>query len=76
MCGLIQYKHGMVFIGPLDKVSQIMYQCDDFQNVFLLSLSCQTLQLFNEYGVDIFNHYKGSDKTNNLSTSWQNKINN
>ena len=62
MCGLIHYKHGMVIIGPLDKSVQRIYQRNDFQNVFLLSLSCQTIQLFNEYGVYIINRYKGSDK--------------
>ena len=65
MCGLIHYKHEMLIIGTLDKFVQSMYHWDEVQNVLFLSLSFQTIQLFNEYNVDIFNNYKGSDKNTN-----------
>ena len=56
----------MVIIGPLDKVVQSMYQRDDVKNLSFFSILCQTPQLFNEYGVDIFNNYKGFDKKRNF----------
>ena len=55
----------MVNTGPPDKVVQSMYKWDYVQNVCFLSLSCQTLNVCNEY-VDISNHYKGSDKKTNF----------
>ena len=62
MCGPMKNKYGMVMIVPLDKSVQSMYEWGGVCNVLFLSFSFQTIQLFNEYGVDIFNHYKGSDK--------------
>ena len=59
---MVHYNHGMVTIGSLDKVVQSMYQWYGVQNILLLSLSFPKNQLFNKYGVDIYNHYKGSDK--------------
>ena len=52
-------------MGPSDNFIQSMDKWNDIRNVFFLSLPPQTLQLFNEYGVETFNYYKYSgDKTN------------
>ena len=72
---MIHYTRGMVVIGSLNKVIQSMYQWYDVKNVFLLSISCQTLKVFTEYRVDTFNDYKSSDKRQILSTSWKKIIN-
>ena len=50
ICGQTQYKQGMVIIGHFNKVVQSMDQWNGVINVLFLSISRQTLQLFNEYG--------------------------
>ena len=70
---MINHKHGILIIGLLDKIFKSMYQWDAFQNLLFLSLYFQTLQLFNECGVNIFNHYNILIKRKILSTSWQKK---
>ena len=45
-----------------------MDQWDGMWNVLSLLLSCQTIQLFNDYGVEIFHHYKYYD--NNINFEW------
>ena len=52
----------MVIIDDFDKVVQSMEKCKVVRNIFLLSLSRQTLQLLIECGVEIFHHDKKSDK--------------
>ena len=59
---MVQYNHRMVFIGNFNKVVQIIDKWNVVINVLLLLLSCQTLHYFNECCVEIFFHYKDSDK--------------
>ena len=66
ICGMIQYNHGMVIICPFDKFDQSMDEWNDVINILFVSLSCQTLQLFNEYYMEIFNCYKYSENKSNF----------
>ena len=54
-------------MSPFDKVIQSKDQWNGIR-IFFLSLSCQTLQLFNECGVEIFNHYKDFYKKKNIKS--------
>ena len=56
--GMIQYNNVMVFIGPFYKLVQSVDKCYGVINVLIILLSQQTLQSFNENGVEIFHQFK------------------
>ena len=57
---MVKYKYVMLIIGTFGNVIKSMDKCNDVRNLFFLSISHQTFRLFNEYDMEIFNHYKNS----------------
>ena len=62
ICGMIRYTYEMVIICHFLKAVQIMDQLNGIINVLFLSIYHQIIQLFIEYGVDVSNNYKYSNK--------------
>ena len=58
----IHYKNALVIIGTVGKVIESLDMCNEIRNALFFSISRQTLQLFNTYAVEIFNHYKDYDR--------------
>ena len=64
--GPTQYNHGMVIIVPIDREIQRIDKWIGVIIFLLFSFSLQTLLLFNEYDLGIFNYYKDSENGTNF----------